>query len=169
MRLRPITLTEAREGVALWHSHHKPHLQHRLAVGAFVDGAMVAVCVWEHPKARMLASGGWCWELSRLACGPVAPRFTASRLVGATTKAVLAIGITRCISYTRADERGTCYRAANWHPAALVPAEDWSRRRMSSPSSGWLPGLYAPSTERVDRVRWERGPDAAAADWKLVA
>jgi hypothetical protein len=30
-----------------------------------------------------------------------------------------------------------------------------------------LPGLYEPSTEVVDRVRWERGPEAgdAACVW----
>ncbi|MCZ2441486.1 MAG: hypothetical protein LC119_15130 [Burkholderiales bacterium] len=53
---------------------------------------------------------------------------------------------------------GTCYRAAGWVPVALVKVrlDDGGNRALR-----WLPGLRAPSTETIDRVRWEIGPDAA--------
>ena len=163
--MRPLTLAEARQGVNEWHSHHSPHMRHRLALGAFVDGSMVAACVWEDPKAQALRGDGRCWELSRLACGPDAPKYTASRLIGASTSAVLKLGITRCVSYTRVDERGTCYKASNWHPVSHVRGRDWTS---GNKSTRWLPGLYEPSTEVIDRVRWEAGPGAAPANWCVL-
>ncbi len=68
-----------------------------------------------------------------------------------------AAGITLQVSYTRVDERGTCYRAANWTPTTYVRADSHTH---GNRSLRWLPGLYEPSTEKVDRVRWERGPRA---------
>lgn len=164
MRLRPITLAEAREGVRQWHSHHQPHRRHTLAVGAEEHGALVAVVVWERPKAQALCDG-FTWELTRLAVGPDAPAFAASRLIGASTKAALAMGIRRCVSYTRLNERGTCYRAANWHPTAVVRGRGWDGENKPG---RWLPGLYVPSTEIVKRVRWERGPDSAPTRWEVL-
>lgn len=64
------------------------------------------------------------------------------------------------MSYIRHDEPGTSLRAANWWPTATVPAEDWTRRATQK-GNAWLPGLYQPAHEAVDRVRWEFGPDAA--------
>ena len=74
------------------------------------------------------------------------------------------MGARRCVSYTRADERGTCYRAAGWVATALV---DGREHTTGNRALRWLPGLYAPSTEIVDRVRWEIGPDAASARVRL--
>lgn len=166
MAIGPVTRSEHRRAVAEWHSHHKAAVGERLALGAFVGDALVATAVWSDPVAPALRSR-WCWEMTRLAVGPDAPPHTASRLLGAATRAALALGLRRLVSYTRADERGTCYRAAGWHPTAHVPAEDWHRRRQSTPSA-WLPGLFVPSAAPVDRVRWERGPSADAPAWELV-
>lgn len=68
------------------------------------------------------------------------------------------MGIRRLVSYTRADEAGTCYRAAGWVATAVTGPREWTT---GSQAGRWLPGLYVPSTEIVDRVRWEIGPDAA--------
>jgi hypothetical protein len=164
----PVTRSEARRVVSAWHSHHKAHVGERFALGAFVDDVIVGVAVWSRPVAPALATR-FTWEMTRLCVGPDAPKHAASRLIGAATKVALAAGITRCVSYTRADERGTCYRAANWHPTARVKASDWSRTPTKAQGrTGWLPGLYVASTAPVDRVRWERGPSAAPADWSLT-
>lgn len=69
------------------------------------------------------------------------------------------MGIRRLISYTRVDEAGTCYRAAGWVAVEIVKGGAW----VNNTSGRWLPGLYVPSTEIVDRVRWEIGPDAATS------
>lgn len=49
-------------------------------------------------------------------------------------------------------------RAAGWVAVAMVVGREWDG---ANKPGRWLPGLYQPSTEVVDRVRWEIGPDAA--------
>lgn len=159
MSVRPITRSAARAVVAKWHSHHTAHLGETLALGWFSDGDPVACVVMGRPSARLL-DNGTTWEVTRLCIGPDAPPCAASRLLGAASRAAEACGIRRLISYTRSDERGTCYKAANWRPTAIVKGQPWTH---GAKSTRWLPGLYEPSTEIVDRVRWERGPDAAPA------
>lgn len=159
MSVRPITRAAARAVVAKWHSHHTAHVGETLALGWFVAGDPVACVVMGRPSARLL-DDGVTWEVTRLCIGPDAPPCAASRLLGAASRAAEACGVRRLISYTRIDERGTCYKAANWHPAAVIAGREWSG---SNKPGRWLPGLYTPSTEIVDRVRWERGPDAAPA------
>lgn len=156
--IRPITLAEAKRAVGDWHSHHTAPVGHRLSVGAFVDEALVAAIVWGRPVAAGFDAEA-VWEVTRLAVGPDAPRYTATRLLGPTTSAVIKLGVRRCVSYTRMDERGTCYLAAGWHPTGIVKGREWVS---GNKALRWLPGLYVPSSEVVDRVRWERGPDAAA-------
>jgi hypothetical protein len=147
--VRYITRAVHRAAVARWHSHHRPTVGETLALGGFVDGELVAAVVMGRPVARRLDDGA-TWEVTRLVVGPSAPRYTASRLLGAAGRAMDALGITRQISYTRCDERGTCYVAAGWRPVAYVDEDTHARRR------AWLPGLHQPSTEAIDRVRWQR-------------
>jgi hypothetical protein len=147
--------------VAKWHSHHSAHVGETLSLGWWDEGrqAFTACVVLGRPSARLLCSPT-TWEVTRLCVGPDAPRFAASRLLGAASRAAEACGVTRLVSYTRADEAGTCYKAAGWHPTARIKGQPWTH---GEKVSRWLPGLYEPSTEIVDRVRWERGADAAAA------
>ncbi len=144
--------------VARWHSHHTAHVGETLSLGWWDEPrGFVAVVVMGRPSARPLCSPT-TWEVTRLCVGPDAPRFAASRLLGAASRAAEACGVTRLISYTRADEAGTCYKAAGWHVAARVKGRPWTT---GEKAARWLPGLYEPSTEVVDRLRWERG---AASD-----
>lgn len=51
------------------------------------------------------------------------------------------------------------YRAASWRSCALTIGREHTT---GNRSARWLPGLEAETTtEIIDRVRWERGPDAA--------
>ena len=149
-RVRPVTRAAARAFVAAHHSHHRAHVGETFALGGYAPD-LVAVCVMARPVAPTLDDGE-TWEVTRLCIGPDAPRFAASRLLGAATRVATAAGITRLVSYTRADERGTCYKAANWAPVATVKGRDHDT---GNRSLRWLPGMYEPSTETVDRVRWE--------------
>lgn len=158
LTIRPVTRKIQRSLVARWHSHHLPTIGETIALGAYVGPDPVAVLVLGVPVAPGLQDGV-TWEVTRLAVGPDAPPYTASRLLGAASRAMDALGIRRQVSYTRIDERGTCYRAANWHPTAIVRADGGSHGNRAT----WLPGLHVRSTEVCDRVRWERGPDAAPA------
>lgn len=167
-RIRPITRSEAQRAVDEWHSHNDPHVADRFCLGAFVQGELVAVSVLASPVAQAL-DDGTAWEVKRLAVGPSAPKFTCSRLLGATTRVGLAAGLDLIVSYTRIDERGTCYRACNWTPVAVSKGRphDTGNRK-----GRWLPGLEdtrkRKRNETIDHVRWEVGPLAGAVgvEWK---
>lgn len=67
---------------------------------------------------------------------------------------------------TRKDEDGTCYKAAGWVPVAEVEGRPWTG---GNKGQRWLPGLYEPTTEIVDRIRWEKRPtEAIKAVCKMV-
>ena len=155
--IHPVTRRVQRAAVARWHSHNRRSTAgERLALGGSVAGELVAVIVLGSPAVEL--DDGTTWEVARLACGPIAPRYTASRLLGAAGRVMDAAGVTRQVSYTRADERGSCYLAAGWRPTAWVIGREHTT---GNRALRCLPGLYDAGTEIVDRVRWERGPRAA--------
>jgi hypothetical protein len=121
----------------------------------------VAVAIANSATAPGLQSDS-VWEIGRLCCGSSAPKYTASRLLGALGRIMDAAGVELAISYCRIDERGSCYLAAGWRPVAICKGR---QHNTGNRAARWLPGLGEdrPSTEIVDRVRWERGPKAAAA------
>lgn len=152
---RPIGLTEANAAVRAWHRHHKSVVQHKWSVGVFDAGRLCAVAIVEAPKAPRLAADG-ALEVTRLATD--CTQHAATKALARVTRDALSTGYRRLISYTRVDEPGTCYRAAGWRPTAKVSGRAWAG---ANKPGRWLPGLYEPSTEIIDRVRWEVGPDAA--------
>lgn len=163
IRIHPVTRKMQRAAVARWHSHHRRSPPgERIALGASIDEKLVAVVVLGTPAFAL--DDGTCWEVARLACGPDAPKYTASRLLGAAGRVMDAAGVTLQVSYTRVDERGSCYLASNWIPVEVVRGREHTT---GNRAARWLPGLYDPGTEIVDRVRWERGPRAGirGADW----
>lgn len=172
--IRHIRRAVHRAAVAMWHSHHKPTVGETFALGAFVDGKIVAAGVMGIPVAPALQDDR-TWEVSRLAVGPDAPPHTASRLLGACGRVMTEAGIDRQISYTRVDEPGTCYLAAGWRPVAYVKADTHNRGNRSGRASheaGLFGVTYVPSTEKIDRVRWERGArasDACDVEWDADA
>lgn len=164
LRVRPVKREVARTFVAEHHSH-RAHVADRISLGAFIAGELVAVVVLGSPHAPALDDGE-TWEMTRVCCGPRAPRFAASRLLGRATRVGLCAGLTLLVSYTRIDEPGSCYAAANWRPVAITSG----RPHDSGNRAGrWLPGLEdaVRTTEVIDRVRWEIGPRAGeqGAHW----
>jgi hypothetical protein len=159
IELRPYTIAEANAVVRKWHSHHKPTRGHKFSVGAYVEGTLAGAVIVGRPVAPALQRDGLTWEVTRLCCegtaGNVATRNVASRLLGAAWDASHAQGIRLLVSYTRTDEPGTCYRAAGWAPVAATEGKGWTS---GNKSLRWLPGMYEPTTEIVDRVRWEKRP-----------
>ena len=57
LAVRPVTLGDARAFVARHHSHHRAHVGHRVSLGAFVAGRLVAVVVLGNPVAAPLDDG----------------------------------------------------------------------------------------------------------------
>lgn len=149
IELRPLTRDAANELVERWHRHHKRVTVHRFSIGAYVDDELSGAVIVGNPKAEALQDG-LTFEIVRLVTN--GERHVASKLIAAATRAAFAMGYRRGVSYTRADERGTCYRAAGWVPVADVRGRGWNT---GNKGQRWLPGLYVPTTEIVDRVRWE--------------
>lgn len=157
IRVLPCPRAEARAFVARHHSHHRAHVGELFAIRGIFKDTTCAVAVVGRPVAPALAEAG-AWEVTRLCVGPDAPRFAASTLLGACWRIAQVFGCRRLVSYTRVDEEGTCYRAAGWVAVERVKGRDHDT---GNRAARWLPGLFEPSTETVDRVRWEIGPDAA--------
>jgi len=153
IELRPSTIREANAAVARWHRHHRPVVAARFSVAAYVDGELEGVVIVESPKARAL-NDGYTFEVSRLCTKPSACANVASRLLGAAWRASKAMGVRRLVSYTRTDEQGACYRVAGWRPTGTTKGMPWTG---GNKRTRWLPGIYEPSTEIVDRTRWEIG------------
>lgn len=156
MTLRPINRDEANAVIAAFHRHHKPIRQMRFAVAAIDDrGGVRGVAVVEWPKAAALCDG-LTFEISRIATPNRArctrPDSACSMLAAACWRSLRALGARRLVTYTRADESGASYRAAGFVAVARVSGREWDG--VNKPGR-WLPGLYEPSTEVVDRVRWE--------------
>jgi len=158
--LRPAALEEANAIVRRWHSHHKPVQIARFSIAAEDDGHVVGVVIVGNPKAAALQDG-YTFEVVRLCTsgGRVVDRHgkehalgAASLLLGAAWKASKAMGVRKLISYIRHDEDGVCYKAAGWRKVADVKGRGWDG---GNKAMRWLPGLYQPTTEVVDRERWE--------------
>lgn len=169
IRLVPVTLKEANRLVAEWHSHHKPVIGHKFSIGATVDDEKAGAVIVSRPVAQALDDGNTL-EVTRLCCRGVEEgaenRNVASKLLGAATKCAELMGMWLVISYTRVDEDGICYKAAGWVPVAECEGRGWTS---GNKANRWLPGFYEPSTEIVDRVRWEwRPPQAIRAVCKGV-
>jgi len=152
----PLNRDEANALVKRWHRHHKPVRSHRFAIGATLEGTVRGGVIVGNPVAASFARQPIA-EVTRLVTDGTP--HVASFLLGAARRAALAMGYRRLISYIRADEIGTCYRAAGWRRVALVDGRQWAG--VNKPGR-WLPGIYEPMTEIIDRVRWETGPDALA-------
>lgn len=151
LEIRPITRDEANAIVWLYHSHHDAVRSHRFAIGAFIGDGVLGCVIVGNPIAQALCDGV-TFEVLRLCTW--GGRNVASRLLGAAWRASRAMGVRRLVSYLRADERGTSYRAAGWRCVADVKGRAWDT---GNKAQRWIPGLYLPTTEIVDRTRWEVG------------
>jgi len=158
--LRPISLKDANAYVAEHHSHHKPVVGHKFSSSAVLfdepEMPRVGVVIVSRPVAPPLDDGRTL-EVTRLCCRGK-DKNVASRLLGAATQTAEGMGYIRVVSYTRKDEDGTCYRAAGWIDVEETPGRAWTS---GNKSTRWLPGFYEPSTEIVDRIRWEWRPSQA--------
>lgn len=113
---------------------------------------LVCVALAGRPSARLLAE---CAEVTRVASvGGEAAQHAASMALGAITRALLALGHTRLVSYTLLGEAGTSYRAAGWWPVAVTRGGEWGRADRPREAAA-QPGR---------KVRWEYGPAALPRD-----
>lgn len=139
----------------LWHSRlprFRPFLERSLqAYSAVWNDGIYAVAIWSRPiAANRLARGDRMLELRRMAVGPLAPRNTASWMIGRMTRIIKTRfpDIERLISYQDTGVHdGTIYKASNWTPVELTSTTDWTVHT-SRPGAV---DVQAPTP----KVRWE--------------
>lgn len=144
LALVPVTRDQAMEYVATVHRHHGRPLGYRYAVGVAQDGRLCGVAMAGRPVARSLDDGRTI-EVVRVATDGTP--HACSMLYGACWRAARAIGYTRAVTYTQADESGASLRAAGWlRVADLPPRKGWDAP--SRPRAGQ-------GADGVPRIRWE--------------
>lgn len=142
LELQPVTFAEACEFIRRHHRHHPPPHQWRFGCAVNDGEKVVGVVVVGNPVARAYCDG-WTAEVTRLCTDGT--RNAPSKLLRAAEKAAMALGYRRLISYTRADESGSSYRAAGWRVIAMRPARSWD-----------MPGRpRVDKSEPFQRLLWE--------------
>lgn len=120
LHLVPVSFAAACDAVTRWHRHNLPPLRDKFRVGcATADGTLVAVGMAGRPVARHLDDGQTI-EITRVSSDGT--QNATSMLYGALTRAAWALGYTRVITYTQADESGASLRGAGWRVIAERPA-----------------------------------------------
>lgn len=148
MNLRPITLRQAAEFISDHHRHNQPPRGWKFGVGIDIGGSLVGVGTAGRPVARAF-DDGYTLEVNRT-CTNGAPNAN-SMLYGALWRAAQALGYTRLITYTQADETGASLRAAGFRKVKDLPA-----RKSWAESSVKLRGIRDEvGNGGVARVLWE--------------
>ncbi len=127
MKVVPLTVTRANEVVREWHRHNKPTQGGRFALGAELNGSLVAVCIVGRPIARMIDASKIA-EVTRLCSTPEAPKNACSFLYGAARRVWHTMGGQKLITYTLQSESGASLRAAGWVKAGTVEGAQWGRK-----------------------------------------
>jgi hypothetical protein len=141
----PIKFTDAAAFVADWHRHNRPPIGHKFSVGvADDDGILRGVAMVGRPVARHM-DDGHTLEVNRTATDGT--KNANSMLYGAAARATFALGYTRLVTYTQADESGASLRAAGWRIIAQRP----HRRGWDTPSRNRINDGYLSSP----RTLWE--------------
>jgi hypothetical protein len=125
LKLAPCTLEEANAFVSAHHRHHHPTPVAKFSIMAVVAGVPTGVVIVGLPKARM-ACDGWTLEVTRLATDGT--KNVCSFLYGAARRASFALGYSRLLTYTLAEEGGASLRAAGFVEEAQIVGESWKRR-----------------------------------------
>lgn len=148
LHLVPVSRQVANDCVTRWHRHNGAPVQAIIRVGAATEeGVLVAVGMAGRPVARHYDDGATL-EVTRVSSDGT--RNATSMLCAALTRAAFALGYTRVITYTQADESGASLRAAEWRIlASRPPTKGWSR-----PSRPRDDARYTTS----ERTLWEATP-----------
>ena len=124
LEVQPITLAEAKVFIEEHHRHHKPPVGWKFGLAVNDGEKVVGVVTVGRPVARRL-DDGWTLEVTR--CCTDGTKNVASMLYAAAWRAARAMGYTRLITYTLADdEPGTSLTAAGWRVVHSTPGRSWS-------------------------------------------
>jgi hypothetical protein len=121
--LVPLTLAEARRYVADHHRHNEPPRGHKFSIGLRRGSELVGVVIASRPVARG-SDDGVTIELIRLTTE--GDRNACSRLYSAACRAAAAMGYTRAITYTLANEPGSSVRASGFREDGQTAGGEWT-------------------------------------------
>jgi len=129
----------------MWHRHLPPPRGHKFSLGiATSDGVLHGVAMVGRPISRMF-DNGQTLEVNRTATDGTLN--AGSALYGASWRAARALGWTRLVTYTQADETGASLRGAGWRVVAeRTPHAGWDRPSRPRETTG---------LERIPRTLWE--------------
>ena len=126
MRIRPITLKQARVFVGEHHRHNLPPQGGLFACQLCDAGATRGVAIIGRPVARKL-DDGLTAEITRCCTDGITNG--CSMLYGAAVRACRALGFGAVITYTLQSEKGASLKASNWTVDAQLPAQAcWGNR-----------------------------------------
>lgn len=125
MNLVPLDLAEANALVTKFHRHHSTVRGARFALGAAVNGEIVAAVIVGRPVSRHLQDG-WTVEITRLVSDGT--KNACSFLYGAARRAAFAMGYRRVITYTLASEGGASLRGAGFKLVGERGGRSWDRQ-----------------------------------------
>lgn len=144
LRLVPVDWATARARVATWYPRHPPPPGYLWARGVAAGDVLVGVATVGRPVVRQLANGLTVEVTSTVTDGA---RAANSMLYAAVTRAALAFGYRRFVTYTQQGETGSSLRAAGYRVIAQRP-----------PRSGWTTRSRPRRDHGVDdvaRTLWE--------------
>ena len=148
----PITFADACAFIAMWHRHHTAPAGHKFSIGVALGDTLVGVACIGRPVAFAFQDG-LTLEVNRTATDGT--RNANSMLYGSAWAAAKALGFTRLVTYTQAEESGASLRAAGWR----VIAQRRARGGWSSPSrprkSRYCEQCGRGSTSGIPRTLWE--------------
>lgn len=145
LHLVPVSQRTALDCVTRWHRHNAAPRGDLFRVGCATEaGELVAVGIAGRPIARAYDDGQTV-EVTRVSSDGT--RNATSMLYGALARAAFALGYTRVITYTQAEESGASLRAAGWRVLASRPP----RPGWSVPSRPRDDAMYQSTT----RTLWE--------------
>jgi hypothetical protein len=148
LKLCPITFARAKEFIKEHHRHNKPPTGWKFGIGLTNDGILVGVVTVGRPVARHF-DDGYTAEVNRTCTDGTMN--ANSMLYGAAWRSAKAMGYTRLITYTQADETGASLKAVGWVRVKELPA-----RKSWAESSVKMRGMRDPiGNGNVPRVLWE--------------
>jgi len=125
LTLKPITFRQAATFVNQFHSHHTSPQGHIFSIGIIYQGELVGVVIAGLPPARK-SRDGYTLEVTRL-CVKGHVKNAASMLYGAAWRAAKALGYTKMLTYTLAEEEGISTIAAGFKSIGMTRGGSWSR------------------------------------------
>jgi hypothetical protein len=124
MKIKPATFRQACDFVARLHRHNKPPRGHKFSVALWDNDTLVGVAMAGRPIARAF-DDGLTLEVNRTCTDGTAN--ANSMLYGAVARAAKAMGYSRVITYTQADESGASIKASGFVKVkAFPPRGSWA-------------------------------------------